>query len=122
MSNYASCKGELAGINLLAILGVLNINAILITIVSASCYKCRILVPQVPHITYIVSQVSHIKARGGGGGGGGGGKHHFFSFNICERAAEDKQVEKTGSNLWRPFKIFTVSKTKQNVATLFWRA
>ena len=30
-----------------------------------------------------------IKARGGGGG-----KHHFFSFHICDRAAEDKQVEK----------------------------
>ena len=27
-------------------------------------------------------------------GGGGGGKHHFFSFHICDRAAEDKQVEK----------------------------
>ena len=26
-----------------------------------------------------------------------GGKHHFFSFHICERAAEDKQVEKNGS-------------------------
>ena len=26
--------------------------------------------------------------------GGGGGKHHFFSFHICDRAAEDKQVEK----------------------------
>ena len=26
--------------------------------------------------------------------GGGGGKHHFFSFHICDRAAEDKQIEK----------------------------
>ena len=24
----------------------------------------------------------------------GGGKRHFFSFYICDRAAEDKQVEK----------------------------
>ena len=31
------------------------------------------------------------KARGGGGGGG---KRHFFSFYICDRAAEDEQVEK----------------------------
>ena len=30
----------------------------------------------------------------GGGGGGGGGKRHFFSFYICDRAAEDEQVEK----------------------------
>ena len=30
-----------------------------------------------------------IKARGGGGG-----KRHFFSFYICDRAAEDEQVEK----------------------------
>ena len=30
--------------------------------------------------------------------GGGGGKHHFFSFHICDRAAEDKQVEKTDQN------------------------
>ena len=30
-------------------------------------------------------------------GGGGGGKHHFFIFHICDRAAEDKQVEKNGS-------------------------
>ena len=30
------------------------------------------------------------KARGGGGGG----KRHFFSFYICDRAAEDEQVEK----------------------------
>ena len=28
------------------------------------------------------------------GGGGGGGKRHFFSFYICDRAAEDEQVEK----------------------------
>ena len=26
--------------------------------------------------------------------GGGGGKRHFFSFYICDRAAEDEQVEK----------------------------
>ena len=25
---------------------------------------------------------------------GGGGKRHFFSFYICDRAAEDEQVEK----------------------------
>ena len=25
---------------------------------------------------------------------GGVGKHHFFSFHICDRAAEDEQVEK----------------------------
>ena len=31
------------------------------------------------------------------GGGGWGGKHHFLSFHICDRAAEDKQVEKNGS-------------------------
>ena len=24
--------------------------------------------------------------------------HHFFSFHICDRAAEDKQVEKTDQN------------------------
>ena len=30
-----------------------------------------------------------LKARGGGGG-----KRHFFSFYICDRAAEDEQVEK----------------------------
>ena len=30
----------------------------------------------------------------GGGGGGGGVKRHFFSFYICDRAAEDEQVEK----------------------------
>ena len=29
-----------------------------------------------------------------GGGGGGGGKRHFFSFYLCDRAAEDEQVEK----------------------------
>ena len=29
-----------------------------------------------------------VKARGGGG------KRHFFSFYICDRAAEDEQVEK----------------------------
>ena len=26
--------------------------------------------------------------------GGGGGKRHFFSFYICDRAAENEQVEK----------------------------
>ena len=26
--------------------------------------------------------------------GGGGGKRHFFSFYICDRTAEDEQVEK----------------------------
>ena len=25
---------------------------------------------------------------------GGGGKRHFFSFYICDRAADDEQVEK----------------------------
>ena len=33
-----------------------------------------------------------------GGGGGGGGTRHFFSFYICDRAAEDEQVEKTDQN------------------------
>ena len=29
-----------------------------------------------------------------GVGVGGGGKRQFFSFHICDRAAEDEQVEK----------------------------
>ena len=39
---------------------------------------------------------------GGGGGGGGGGKRHFFSFYICDRAAENEQVEKNRIKI-RPF-------------------
>ena len=38
----------------------------------------RVLSPSVPNT---------VKARGGG-------KRHFFSFYICDRAAEDEQVEK----------------------------
>ena len=37
-----------------------------------------------------ISNLHPVKARGGGGGG----KRHFFSFYICDRAAEDEQVEK----------------------------
>ena len=40
------------------------------------------------------SMILRPEGWGGGGGGGGGGKHNFFSFHICDRAAEDKQVEK----------------------------
>ena len=42
--------------------------------------------------------------------GGGGCEHHFFSFHICDRAAEDKQVEKTGSKSDCAFLRYCMSK------------
>ena len=50
------------------------------------------LVLQKTSIACYFIKVQFIKARGGGGGGG---KRNFFSFYIlCDRAAEDEQVEK----------------------------
>ena len=49
---------------------------------------------------------------GGGGGGGGGGKHLFLSFHICDRAAEDKQVEKNGSKSDCAFLRYCMSKSE----------
>ena len=43
---------------------------------------------------------------------GGGGKHHFFSFHICDRAAEDKQVEKNGSKSDCAFLRYCMSKSE----------
>ena len=48
-----------------------------------------------PHLLWM--QFHCFKAGGEAGGGGGGGKHYLFSFHICDGAAEDEQVEKTGS-------------------------
>ena len=49
-----------------------------------------------------------VKARGGGGGG----KRHFFSFPICDRAAEDEQVEKPGSNSDHAFLRYCAPKSE----------
>ena len=38
----------------------------------------------------LVQQSTHLRPEGG--------KRHFFSFHICDRAAEDEQVEKTDQN------------------------
>ena len=43
---------------------------------------------------------------------GGGGKHNFFSFHICDRAAEDKQVEKNGSKSDCAFLRYCMSKSE----------
>ena len=48
-----------------------------------------------PFIKFVgTAQFSDLQCLRPEGGGGGGGKHHLFSFHICDRAAEDKQVEK----------------------------
>ena len=44
--------------------------------------------------------------------GGGGGKRHFFSFHICDRAAEDEQVEKIGSKSDHAFLRYCVPKSE----------
>ena len=41
-----------------------------------------------------------------------GGQRHFFSFQICGRAAEDKQVEKTGSKSDHAFLRYCVPKSE----------
>ena len=47
-----------------------------------------------------------------GGGGGGGGKRHFFSFHICDRAAEDEQVEKNRSKSDHAFLRYCAPKSE----------